>query len=362
MSATIQIIEPQEDEADVAPPPATLNATRAHELAGVNEAFDFVEGLLGVGASSLVYGPSNVGKSFLILDLAACVATGRSFRDELEVDQGGVLYLSLEGKSGMQNRLEALKRRGVLADEPPLFVSFDHVSLTGPSIGPTYGQIVAETCRKIEREQGVSFKLIIVDTLSRAMAGGDENSGRDMMIAVGEIDLIRGETGAHVMIVHHSGKDETRGARGSSTLRAAVDTEIELSRPEGSAITTMRVTKQRDFQIGPPMPFSLEVVELGTDRRGNPINTCVVKHEDEIMAGQPRGRGRPKSSVSKTDLLNLLPQPSTKAWQEAASHELGVGKTAFYELRKIIEASKAAVHGKTDGWKIPQVIFRTDQP
>jgi hypothetical protein len=359
MSPLIKIIEPHDEEVEVTPP-ATLNATRAHELAGVNEAFDFVEGLLGVGASSLVYGPSNVGKSFLILDLCACVATGRSFRGELEVDQGGVLYLSLEGRHGTINRLEAIKRRELIAAETPLFVSFDHVSLTSPSIGPTYGQIVAETCRKIEREQGVSFKLIIVDTLSRAMAGGDENSGRDMMIAVGEIDLIRGETGAHVMIVHHSGKDETRGARGSSTLRAAVDTEIELSRPEGSAITTMRVTKQRDFQIGPPMPFSLEVVELGTDRRGNPINTCVVKHEDEIMAGQPRGRGRPKSAASVSDLLTLLPQPSTTAWQKAASEELGVGKTAFYELRKIIESSKAAVHSKAEGWKIPQVIFRTE--
>jgi hypothetical protein len=358
MSATIQIIEPQEDEADVAPPPATLNATRAHELAGVNEAFDFVEGLLGVGASSLIYGPSNVTKTFLVLDLVACVATGRPFRDELEVDQGAVLFLALEGRGGMVNRLEALRRRELITAETPLFVSFDHVELTSG----TYGQRVAETCRKIEREEGVSFKLIVIDTLSRAMGGGDENSGRDMMIAVGEIDLIRGETGAHVMIVHHSGKDETRGARGSSTLRAAVDTEIELSRPEGSLIATARVTKQRDFTIGPPMPFSLEVVELGADRRGNPITSCVVKHEDEIMAGQPRGRGRPKSSVSKTDLLNLLPQPSTKAWQEAASHELGVGKTAFYELRKIIEASKAAVHSKTEGWKIPQVIFRTDQP
>jgi hypothetical protein len=101
-------------------------------------------------------------------------------------------------------------------------------------------------------------------------------------------------------------------------------------------------------------------VELGTDRRGNPINTCVVKHEDEIMAGQPRGRGRPKSAASVSDLLTLLPQPSTTAWQKAASEELGVGKTAFYELRKIIESSKAAVHSKAEGWKIPQVIFRTE--
>jgi hypothetical protein len=356
MSATIQIIEPQEDEADIAPPPASLSYQQAYELAGVSESFDFVEGLLGVGASSLTYGASNVGKSFWILDLAVSVATGRPFRDELEVDQGGVLYLALEGKIGMQNRLETLKRRGVLAADSPLFVSHDHVELTSG----TYGQRVAETCRKIEREKGVSPCLIIIDTLSRAMGGGDENASRDMMVAVGEIDLIRGETGAHVMIIHHTGKDETRGARGSSTLRAAVDTEIELSRPEGSLITTARVTKQRDFQIGNPMPFSLEVVELGVDRRGNPITSCVVKHEDEIMAGQPRGRGRPKSSANKTDLLNLLPQPSTTAWQKAAFDELGVARSSFYELKKTIEASKAAVHSKTEGWKIPQVIFRTD--
>lgn len=361
MSPIIKIIEPQDDEVEVAPA-ATLSYQQAYELAGVNEAFDFVEGLLGVGASSVVYGPSNVGKSFWILNLAVSVANGSPFRDDLEVDQGAVLYLALEGRGGMLNRLESLRRRGANNVETPLFVSFDHVDLTGvPSKNcATYGQIVADTCRKIEREQGVSFKLIIVDTLSRAMAGGDENSGRDMMIAVGEIDLIRGETGAHVLIIHHSGKDETRGARGSSTLRAAVDTEIELSRPEGSLITTARVTKQRDFPIGKPMPFSLEVVELGVDRRGNPITSCVVKHEDEIMAGQPRGRGRPKSSASSNDLLALLPQPSTTAWQMAASEELGVGKTAFYNLKKDIVASKSALHSKADGWKIAQVIFRTE--
>jgi hypothetical protein len=82
--------------------------------------------------------------------------------------------------------------------------------------------------------------------------------------------------------------------------------------------------------------------------------------EDEVMAGQPRGRGRPKSSANKTDQLNLLPQPSTTAWQKAAFDELGVARSSFYELKKTIEASKAAVHSKTEGWKIPQVIFRTD--
>ena len=352
----IQIIQPGEDKAEVKPP-ESLSYHQAHKLACVNEAFDFVEGLLGVGASSVAYGPSNVGKSFWVLDLAACVATGRPFRDELEVDQGAVLILALEGRHGMVNRLEVLRRRGVILDDTKLFVSFDHVDFTGV----TYGQRVAETCRKIEKEQGVSFKMIIVDTLSRAMAGGDENSSRDMMVAVGEIDLIRGETGAHVMVIHHSGKDATKGARGSSALRAAVDTEIEISRPEMGTVTTASVMKQRDFQVGKPMPFSLEVMKLGVDRRGKPITSCFVKHEDEVMAGQPRGRGRPRAFVDKNDLLSLLPQPSTTAWQKAAREEFGVSRTAFYEVRKTLEESKAAVHSKTDGWKIPSAIFRTKE-
>ena len=80
---------------------------------------------------------------------------------------------------------------------------------------------------------------------------------------------IRAATGAHVLLVHHCGKDEARGARGHSSLRAAVDTEIEISRPEGETISTVRATKQRDLSPGEAMPFSLKQVTLGTDRRGN---------------------------------------------------------------------------------------------
>jgi hypothetical protein len=90
------------------------------------------------------------------------------------------------------------------------------------------------------------------------------------------------------MLVHHCGKDEARGSRGHSSLRAAVDTEIELHRPEGGNVTTARVTKQRDLEGGQLFPFSLEPMNLGVNRWGEVVSSCVVRHEAEAVS-DPRG-------------------------------------------------------------------------
>lgn len=350
---------PEEPVPEVIMPTVALKFARAGSLAEVTANLDFIRGLLTVNGSSLLYGSSNLGKTFLVYDMAAAVATGRPFRDELEVDPGAVLYFSLEGRTGAMNRLAAMKQRGLIDDDTPLFFSFDgiNLALAREKDSLSYGDLIAETVRAIEAQESIPLRLVVIDTLSRAMGGGEENSGRDMMLVVGEIDLIRAETSAHVMVVHHCGKDDSRGARGSSSLRAAVDTEIELSRPEGSNITTARVTKQRDMEIGPPMPFSLEVIELGTDHRGTPITSCIVHHEDEMMApAKSKSKGRPPTA-SPADLLKLLPQVRTKDWQQAAKDELGVSESAFFLLLKMIRAENSAVNSKGTGWHLPKVIF-----
>ena len=103
--------EPQpQAEGTAGPQPFTI--ARASEIKGRTEAADFVEGLLTEAGASVVYGPSNCGKSFWALDLAACVATGTAFRDELEVDHGAVVYVALEGTQGARNRIEALRQAG----------------------------------------------------------------------------------------------------------------------------------------------------------------------------------------------------------------------------------------------------------
>jgi hypothetical protein len=330
---------------------------QADQLGGTSEAMDFVEGLLTEGGASVIYGPSNCGKSFWIVDLGVSVASGTAFRDELEVEQGAVIYIALEGAHGARNRIAALTQAGRLKTGAPFFLIFEAVSL----LEAGHADRLAETVAKISEETRLPVRLVILDTMARAMAGGDENSGVDMTAAVKSIDAIRAATGAHVAIVHHCGKNEALGARGHSSLRAAVDTEIEVSRRDGETISTVRVTKQRDLQAGEAMPFSLEVVTLGADRRGKPITSCIVRHEDEMMASKPSKTGRP-ATATPAEILKLLPMPGTTAWQKKAKDELGVSSTAFYALLKRIRADSSAAESEAEGWRLPKVTFGSSRP
>ena len=329
---------------------AAFSYLRADQLGGVSEALDFVEGLLTEGGASVLYGPSNCGKSFWIVDLGAAVASGRHFRDELEVDRGAVVYFALEGAHGAKNRMAALRRNGQLMPGDPFYLVFDAVSL----LEPGHADRLAATVAAITDESGIPVKLVIIDTMARAMAGGDENSGADMTLAVKAIDAVRSATGAHVAIVHHCGKDQAKGARGHSSLRAAVDTEIEVFRPENETVSTVRVTKQRDLQVGELMPFSLKVIELGTDRRGKPITSCVVHHESSVMAFTPKDKSGGSSAASVAQLLSLLPQTSTTAWQKVGRSEFGITESTFYRLLKGIRQSRAASSSKAEGWRVAE--------
>jgi len=111
--------------------------------------------------------------------------------------------------------------------------------------------------------------------------GGDENSGQDMGMLVYHADKIRAVTGAHVCFVHHSGKDEAKGARGHSSLRAAVDTEIEVSRADGEEFSTVKIVKQRDMEMGEDLYFGLKGVNLGQNQYGEDVFSCVVENLDE---------------------------------------------------------------------------------
>jgi hypothetical protein len=124
--------------------------------------------------------------------------------------------------------------------------------------------------------------IVAFDTASRAMAGGDENSPADMGALVRNIDLIRAATGAHVLLVHHIGKDRERGARGHSLLKAATDTEIEVTKV--GDVHLAKVTKQKDLPFLPDLVFTLEVIELGCDENDEPVTSCIVQPADRPTA------------------------------------------------------------------------------
>ena len=166
-----------------------------------------------------------------------------------------------------------------LSDEPKLIVIRDSIDLLSKD-GDT-SRLIA-LCKALEQEHGEPVEIVILDTLARSMAGGNENSFEDMSSVVGHGDEIRQKTGAHVMYIHHSGKDTARGARGHSSLKAATDTEIEVRSGEtnGNKVHTAEVIKQRDYEIGEQFHFCLKQVLIGKDQDGDPVTTCIVEKSD----------------------------------------------------------------------------------
>ncbi|WP_423210533.1 AAA family ATPase [Paracoccus yeei] len=222
-----------------------------------------IDGLVDKGASSVVYGASNTGKTFVVLDMAFAVASGRPW-DGRETTKAGVLYLALEGGAGIRKRFAALRRQYPDADASRLMLAADSVDLCNSKDD---AQVVTDAALSIPGGCG----LIVIDTLARALAGGDENSAVDMGKLIRSVDYIRAATGAHVLLIHHAGKDATRGARGHSSLKAAVDTELEIAENKISN------PKQRDREMQAVREFGVQGVYLGTDRKGRPVTSAVVR-------------------------------------------------------------------------------------
>lgn len=246
------------------------------------EVNDFVQGLLGEGEMSVVYGESNCGKTFFMSDLSFHIAQGVKWRDR-RVDQGGVMYAALEGGRGIRNRISAYRKDRLILDKNmPFAVLPCQLDFFSPA--NNINEFI-ELIFTAEKDIGTP-KLIVIDTLARAMAGGDENSGEDMGMLVRYADHIRHHTGAHVCFIHHSGKNKALGARGHSSLRAAVDTEIEISRGDDQEFSVVKNVKQREMEMADDMFFSLKSVELGKNKYDEVVSSCVVLPIDGLEEKQ----------------------------------------------------------------------------
>lgn len=226
-----------------------------------------VKRLLDTASLAVLFGDSNSGKSFFALDLGLHVALGWPWRGR-RVSPGAVVYVAAEGGHGVRKRVVAFRQHYDLGElNVPFFLVPSAVNLLDPAAdtGP-----LIELVKDAEANCGLPCVLIVIDTLARAMVGGDENSSEAMGAFIANADRIRESIGAAVVLVHHTGKDRSKGARGHSSLRAAVDTEIQI------ADSVATVTKARDSERAAPMPFRLHVVDLGTDADGDPITSCVV--------------------------------------------------------------------------------------
>jgi hypothetical protein len=244
-----------------------------------------VDKLLPEGEIAMIYGPSGVGKSFVALDLAFCVALGEQWMDRT-VRQGPVVWIAAEAAGSMRNRAKAYAQaNGLHLDLAELWMIGDTPSLMDQDEAAILTQAVSSK----------HPRMIVVDTLAAASGGANENSGEDMNLVMESCRRMHKATGALILLIHHTGKDETRGARGWSGLKAAMQTEIFVH--EIGGVKAIEVTKQRDAEAGDPWPFRLETVALDMDGETSCVVDIRTPQEMGIRVDPDRKLGRVQQGI-----------------------------------------------------------------
>jgi hypothetical protein len=249
-----------------------------------------IRGILPAHGLAAIYGEPGSGKSFIALHLAHAVATGSPDWFGFPVQQAPVVYVALEGQGGIGRRISALEMHSKQPCPDGLRFSCQDVQLlSGDGIDGLATAIVEAL------GQG---PVIIIDTLNQASPGADENSSQDMGKIIANAKRLATATGGLVVLVHHAGKDRSRGLRGHSSLLAAMDAVIEVVKE--STGRNWSIKKAKDDSADEARDFDLVPYEVGQDAYG-PISSCAVQqavHAKTPKRSQPTGKNQ-KAAMTK---------------------------------------------------------------
>lgn len=261
-------------EDDVSPTLSRFHIFGADEFSDGPDRQYLIDGVAPDADIVMITGASGAAKTFFSIDMVASIALNKQWRGR-NVQQGRVIYIAAEGADGVRKRLKAYKKYhnvkfdnsfGVITDAPDLR-NVEDINILADSINRNGGA-----------------RVVVLDTLAQTTPGANENSSEDMGKVMSHCKSLRKATGALIILIHHTGKDETRGARGWSGMKAAMDAEIEIKRINGKRIAT--ITKQKDGEEGAVFAFTLEPV-YWEDSEGNTISSCVVKYDETLQ--RPKG-------------------------------------------------------------------------
>lgn len=236
-----------------------------------------IPGWIPLEGTMLVYGPPGAGKSFYAVTLALELARGGSWCGSQLTEPSSVLYLANERLVDLRDRVEAWSR---WSGEPYP----ERLGVLSPPSPPQLGNMIDLTAlERYVREHRP--RVVILDTFARMTLGKDENSVRDMGEVMESLDSIRRATeGGLVIGIHHSGKDASRGMRGSTAILGAVDLAVEIT--GGGQRVRARVTKSNGGAMPSDEHYELEGVLLDAlpgeiDRR-----SCAILKASTIDGSQ----------------------------------------------------------------------------
>lgn len=293
-----------------------------NDLAALPPTEHLIKGILPSTGLGAIYGPSGSGKTFLALDLMMAVACQTGWFGH-KVKNVPVVYVGLEGKGGINNRIKAWRIKNPSLTPSNFKIILNNFDLMKQS----HVEALAQTIINDEMHQG----LIVIDTLNQASPGADENSSTDMGIIIKHLKLLQEMTGGLVLIVHHTGKNTAQGLRGHSSLKAALDANIEVT---GGDKKSWLLEKSKDGEDGKSFGFRLEVHMLGNDGDGDPITSCTVERDYASIFTKPEPSGSKQKAALKTIKQALTNSITKRMSAEDAVSEIAKTLTAIQSNRR----------------------------
>lgn len=288
---------------DVPMPPAAASRFKVH---GANEMLAMppiawiVRGLIPRRGVAALYGASGSGKSFLTLALAKAIAGGDEDFYGMKIYPCPVTYCVLEGEGGMSNRVRAWQE--YTGESLP-----DQLRFVTQPLQLTKEADINELATAIVSAGG-GGGIVIIDTLSQATAGCDENSSADMGEIIKASKALAVAIDGVTLLVHHTGKDAGKGARGHSSFFAALDGAIGVGAAHKDQPPFWTVAKSKDGVTGAMHSFILETVVVGTDDDGSEIESCVA-----LPAAPPLAHSKPttlgKHQKAGLSAMRNVPSP-----------------------------------------------------
>lgn len=241
-----------------------------------------IKNYLPAQSFGILYGPSGHFKSFHAISWACSIATGKDW-NECKSVLGSVLYIAGEGGLGVPRRIRGWEQVHNTGEE---IGNLWKVNMPVPVSNPVYCEYLLNSIREIEFQTGEKIALVVIDTLARCF-GGDENKTQEMGNFIAGCDHIKNETGATVLVVHHSGKDQGAGPRGSSSLPGACDFVFCVQRIPDEQGYILKNTKAKDSCEQPEQAFYLTDHVLFLDDDGDEVTTLVAGLNGEFPPDEP---------------------------------------------------------------------------
>lgn len=301
-----------------------------------------IEGLLTDDSFCVLFGESNIGKSFVALDFAMRVATGVNW-GQRKVTRGDVVYINAEGLRGLPKRQAAWQMtygQGAKSSIRFLPRAMDMTSASDRS------QLLEEI-----KEKKMYPKLFVIDTLAKCFGDGDENTQQGMQAFLRGVENLRDAyPGSTVLVLHHTGKDKSRGERGSSSLRGAVDFAMSLECKNRGLILSCRKVRDEDkFK-----DIELELVPVQTRRGG----TCIVREvgaaSSQVGAMNTAKVGPALSPKTQAALDCLVAFGAAGANYQSWRDKSGLKDSTFKDARRHLNEAKLIKKGPDGNYHIAE--------